>query len=59
MSPSTIQDAMVWQDSHLHLFDVDDPATGRQRLIGFPMEDDELGVEPGWEHQVAEVLSIA
>lgn len=54
-----IQDAMGWTDSHLHLFAVGDAATGRRRLIGLTMEDDELDMEPGWEHRVTEVLTTA
>lgn len=53
-----IQDAMGWTDSHLHAFRVADPATGRMRYIGLPADDDEIDIEPGWEHGVAEALTI-
>ena len=48
-----IQDAMGWTDSHLHYFDVLDPTTNNQQLIGIPcddvVDDDTL---PGWEYFV-------
>ena len=55
-----IQNAMGWTDSHLHSFRIEDAATGQRRMIGLPFEgdfDDEQ-VEPGWEHQVTDHLSI-
>jgi hypothetical protein len=58
-----IQDAMGWTDCHLHLFRVDDPQTGQTRQIGLHLEDDliddEDTIEPGWEHQVTDLLSVA
>lgn len=40
-----IQDAMGWTDTHLHLFRISDPSTGRDSVIG--MEDEELDEDVG------------
>lgn len=40
-----IQDAMGWQDYHLHEFRLNDPASGEQVIIGMPFDDDLYGEE--------------
>ncbi|MFQ5898082.1 MAG: plasmid pRiA4b ORF-3 family protein [Candidatus Methylomirabilia bacterium] len=51
-----IQDAMGWQDYHLHSFDVAVPRTGEQVRIGIPDEDfaDEMPTLPGWDVSIAD-----
>lgn len=53
-----IQNTMGWTDSHLHMFQLADD-DGQERLIGLASDDDELGIEPGWEHRVTDWLSVA
>lgn len=51
-----IQDAMGWLDSHLHLFRVRNPASGRTDEIGIPDPDLPSGEQAclaGWEVPVA------
>jgi hypothetical protein len=51
-----IQDAMGWQDRHLHAFRVLDPDNGEKVEIGIPDEEEfEDGVEfkAGWEISIA------
>lgn len=51
-----IQDAMGWQDCHLHLFQVANPKTGRTELIGIPDDDTFEGdpvTLPGWNLPIA------
>jgi hypothetical protein len=54
-----IQDAMGWQDSHLHEFELVDSRTGRLRRIGIP--DDEFPRKPpcvaGWNIPIARYLT--
>ena len=58
-----IQDAMGWTDSHMHVFRLEDPLTGQMRQIGLHIDDDlvddEFIIEPGWEHKVRSLLSVA
>lgn len=53
-----IQDAMGWQDYHLHEFVVLDPDTHRVRRIGLPDEDDHGTplTEPGWRIKAYDLL---
>ena len=55
-----IQDAMGWQDRHLHEFQILDPEKGELHSIGIP-DDDELQTDtvvvPGWERAVAKYFS--
>lgn len=54
-----IQDAMGWTDSHLHLFKVTNPATGKKEHIGIPDgEDDAYPTLAGWDLKVAHYLSV-
>lgn len=57
-----IQDAMGWQDYHLHAFLVRNPLTGDVEEIGIPDQDrfeGEPDFLPGWEVPVADYLSQA
>ena len=50
-----IQDAMGWQDCHLHEFTLVDPRTGQLERIGIPDEDmpDERPCRAGWEVRIS------
>jgi hypothetical protein len=56
-----IQDAMGWQDYHLHEFRIDDPRIGSQFSIGIP--DQEMIDDPqflaSWEIGIAELFSTS
>lgn len=55
-----IQDAMGWLDSHLHVFRVQNPASGEQEQIGIPDEEsfaDDDGVHRGRGLAIAEYFS--
>lgn len=56
-----IQDAMGWDDSHLHEFRLVDPKTKKEERIGIPDEDDDpdLPTQPGWETPLAAYFSRA
>jgi hypothetical protein len=49
-----IQDAMGWQDYHLHSFFVQNPDSGNPVTLGIPTEDDEFNTLPDWEHGIAD-----
>jgi hypothetical protein len=52
-----IQDSMGWLDSHLHVFRIDNPRTGKIDGIGIPDDDpfeDELVLLPGWELSIVD-----
>jgi hypothetical protein len=54
-----IQDAMGWEDKHLHRFTVDDPRTAERLHFGIPDASGFHGserIEPGWEHRVTRYL---
>jgi len=55
-----IQDAVGWDDYHLHLFEIINPSTGMKEKIGIPDEDFELDREtlPGWELKIADYFSM-
>jgi hypothetical protein len=56
-----IQDAMGWQDCHLHCFAVLDPKTGEEVQIGIPDEDAFVGDRPsraGWDVPLTEWLRL-
>lgn len=51
-----IQDAMGWEDKHIHQFTLDDPKSGERLRFGVPDNSQFHGVNeilPGWEHPVA------
>ena len=55
-----IQDAMGWEDRHLHQFTLDDPATGERVRLGIPDDSGFYGVSevlPGWEHRVSRLMN--
>ena len=55
-----VQDAMGWQDYHLHDFAIRNPRTKVKERIGIPDEDDvyELGILSGWERNIADYFSM-
>ena len=50
-----IQDAMGWTDSHLHVFELREPATRREVRIGIPDDDllEDDPTSPGWAIEIA------
>jgi hypothetical protein len=50
-----IQDSMGWLDYHLHEFKLIDPASGWNKSIGIPEEDDMYGKDmlPGWKQKMS------
>lgn len=53
-----IQDAMGWEDYHLHEFEMVDPSTGVKVEIGIPDEEfDDYKTLPGWKYKIAELFS--
>ncbi len=50
---TAIQDAMGWQDHHLHEFTL----LGTEDRIGIPLEDDPLAILPGWQIPIDHYLS--
>jgi pRiA4b ORF-3-like protein len=53
-----VQDAMGWQDYHLHDFTVRNPRTRKKERIGIPDEDFDLEFLPGWELNIADYFSL-
>ncbi len=55
-----IQDALGWSDSHLHLFEIKNPATDEIVEIGIPDEDFEEDFETlaGWKKKIADYFSM-
>jgi len=56
-----IQDAMGWTDSHLHLFEIKEPRTGKKLDFGLPVEEDfwgELEILPGWEEKIVNFFNM-
>jgi hypothetical protein len=57
-----IQDAMGWQDYHLHEFNIINPATNTNAIIGIPDEDDDFYKRvtlPGWEQHICDFFSMS
>jgi hypothetical protein len=50
---TAIQDAMGWQDYHLHEFVL----LGTEDRIGIPLDDDPQAILPGWQFQVDHFLT--
>lgn len=58
-----IQDAMGWNDSHLHQFTVQQKGAHHPLLFGIPMDEDSfeephLRTKPGWEFEVSNYLTL-
>lgn len=55
-----IQDAMGWQDYHLHEFKLMDPKDRREKRIGIPDDENPFDYKtfPGWEEPIAEYFSL-
>jgi hypothetical protein len=54
-----IQDAMGWEDRHLHQFTLDDPAGGGRVRLGIPDDSGFYAVNEvlaGWEHRLRKYL---
>jgi prevent-host-death family protein len=56
-----IQDAMGWDDSHFHEFDIHSPNSGHSERIGIP-EDEDLGYDDdmiaGWKAYISNYFSL-
>lgn len=52
-----VQDAMGWEDCHLHDFAVRHPRTDATVRMGIPDDDFELNILAGWEHNIADYFS--
>lgn len=56
-----IQDAMGWEDAHLHEFKIRQSTLKRKTIFGIPDEDsgwDIIEILPGWKHKIADNFSI-
>ena len=55
-----IQDAMGWQDYHLHEFEIAHPKTGKNAPIGIPDDETEWSraTLPGWELAIADYFTM-
>ena len=54
-----IQEAMGWEDCHVHQFLLKDPQPGLKIYIGMPDDElDEHAVLPGWEFQCSDYLGL-
>jgi len=58
-----IQDAMGWTDSHLHEFNIINPNTTKNMVIGFPDElagfiNEDRIVLAGWEQSISDFFSL-
>lgn len=59
-----IQDAMGWTDSHLHEFNILNPKTQKNTVIGYPNEmvgilDENRIILPGWEQNIRDFFSLS
>ena len=55
-----IQDAMGWQDYHLHEFKIDNPKSGENLPIGIPDDEPEWSraTLPGWEIAITDYFTM-
>jgi hypothetical protein len=55
-----VQDAMGWEDCHLHEFRMKNPTINEQAWIGIPDEEGwgERDVLPGWEYKIAPYFTM-
>lgn len=51
-----IQDAMGWLDYHLHRFSAIPPRKRKPIEIGFPNEESDGTIQPGWEIPIANIF---
>jgi hypothetical protein len=51
---------MGWTDSHLHEFEIVNPASSKKVVIGIPVEsfDDDRDVLAGWEYKIASYFTM-
>ena len=56
-----IQDAMGWQDCHLHQFKILNPKTGQVDFIGIPDDEEFLDMEiyPGWKERISSYFALS
>ena len=57
-----VQDAMGWQDYHLHRFEISNPLSGvRTTIVGFSTEDSEgtSHLFPGWKVKMGRYFTMA
>ena len=56
-----VQDAMGWQDYHLHRFDISNPLTRVKTSIGIPNEKSKWNKNhfPGWEERISHYFTMA
>jgi len=52
-----IQDAMGWQDYHLHRFTIPHPRTGQERIFGIHNLHADCDDPPGWATQIATMFT--
>ena len=53
-----IQDSMGWTDTHLHHFEINNPATRMREEIGIPDEDlIDATIHSGWKRKIADYFS--
>lgn len=53
-----IQDAMGWEDYHLHEFELLKPSTGSKVNIGIPDDDFGRRILAGWTQKIADYFSL-
>ena len=53
-----VQDAMGWQDNHLHDFLIRNPHTHKKERIGILNEDFDLKILPGWDRDICDYFSM-
>jgi len=53
-----IQDAMGWEDYHLHEFEIAAPSTDLKVNIGIPDEDFGREILPGWKQKIPDYFSM-
>ena len=53
-----IQDAMGWEDYHLHEFEFTDPSTRIKTRIGIPDEESDSEILPDWKQKIAKWFSL-
>ncbi len=52
-----VQDAMGWTDTHLHHFEILNPAKDFKEKIGIPYEDFDAGILAGWKRKISNYFS--
>ena len=55
--PVAIQDAMGWQDYHLHCFTIPHPRTKKPQIFGIHNLSQDCDDPPGWATQIATMFT--